>query len=86
METHRVDTISLKPERRAQLEHYAQRHKQDAAAALDDVLADYFASEEQDYQASVQAIRRGDEDVMAGHTKPAAEVHQSLRRKYGFPG
>jgi hypothetical protein len=77
IETHQIDTIPLKPERRAQWEDYAERHGQDAAAALDDVLADYFAWEEQDCKASVEAIRRGNEDVTAGHTKPAAEVHQA---------
>jgi len=81
-----MDIPPIKPERMAQLEDYARRHGQDTAAALDDVLADYFAWEQQDSQASVEAIRRGNEDVMAGRTKPAAEVHQSLRRKYGFPG
>jgi predicted transcriptional regulator len=86
METSHTDAIPLKPERRAQLEDYAQRHGQDSAAALDDLLADYFAWEEQDYQASVEAIRRGNEDVKAGRTKPAAEVHRSMRQKYGFPG
>jgi len=78
--------MPLKPERKAQLEEYAKRHGQDAAEALDDVLADYFAWEEEDYQASVEAIRRGYEDMKSGRTKPAEEVHQALRRKYGFPG
>ena len=78
--------MPLKPERKAQLEEYAKGHGQDAAQALDDVLADYFAWEEQDYQASVEAIRRGYDDMKAGRTKPAEEVHQVLRRKYGFPG
>ena len=80
-----MEMLPVKPERKAQLEEYAKRHGQDAAEALDEVLADYFAWEEQDYQASVEAIRRGNEDVMAGRTKPAEEVHQALRRKHGFP-
>jgi len=79
-----MDMMPVKPERKAQLEEYAKRHGQDAAQALDEVLADYFAWEEQDYEASVAAVRKGNEDVMAGHTKPAQETHQSLRRKYGL--
>ena len=81
-----MDRMPLKPERKAQLEDYARRHGQNAAEALDDVLADYFAWEEEDYQASVEAIRRGYEDMKAGRTKPAEEVHQALRRKHDFPG
>ena len=73
--------MPLKPERKAQLEEYAKRRGQDAAEALDDVLADYFAWEKQDYQASVEAIRRGYEDMKAGRTRPAEEVHQALCRE-----
>jgi len=80
-----MEMLPVKPERKVQLDAYAERHGQDAVTALDDVLADYFAWEEQDYQASVEAIRRGNEDVMAGRTRPAEEVHQALRQKYGFP-
>ena len=40
--------MPLKPERKAQLDDYARRHGQDAAEALDDVLADYFAWEQQE--------------------------------------
>ena len=76
----------LKPERKAQLEEYARRHGQDPADALDDVLAEYFAWEAQDFEDSVEAVRRGYEDMKAGRTKPADEVHQALRRKRGFPG
>lgn len=81
-----METMPLKPERKAQLEEYAQRHGQDAADALDHLLADYFGREEQDYKASVEAIRQGYQDMKAGRTKPAEEIHQALRRKYGFPG
>ncbi len=80
-----MDMLPVKPERKAQLEEYAKRHGQNAAEALDEVLADYFAWEEQDYEASVETIRRGNEDVMAGRTKPAEEVHEALRQRYGFP-
>ena len=81
-----MDTIAITPERKAQLDNYAQRHGQDAAAALDEVLADYFAWEERDFEQSVQAVRRGYEDVKAGRTRPADQVHNALRRKRGFPG
>jgi predicted transcriptional regulator len=81
-----MDMLPVTPERKMQLEEYAKRRGQDMTRALDDVLADYFAWEEQDYEMSVNAIRQGNEDVMAGRTKAAGEVHQALRRKYGFPG
>lgn len=35
-----MDVIPIRPERKAQLEEYAQRHGQDPATALDEVLAD----------------------------------------------
>ena len=80
-----MDVIPIRPERKAQLEHYAQRHGQDAAAALDDVLAEFLEHERQDYEESVAAIRRGYEDVKAGHTRPAAQVLKEIREKHGFP-
>ena len=81
-----MEMMAVKPERKAQLEAYAQRHGQDAVAALDEVLASYFEWEQQDYQASLEAIRRANDDVMTGRTKSAAEVHEAVRQKYGFPG
>jgi hypothetical protein len=38
-----MDVIPIKPERKAQLEEYAQRRGKDTAAALDDALAEYLA-------------------------------------------
>ncbi|HEV2380293.1 MAG TPA: hypothetical protein VG206_10915 [Terriglobia bacterium] len=80
-----MDTIPLKPERKAQLEDYARRHGQDTAAALDEVVANYLEWERQDYQEAVEGIRRGYEDVKAGRTRPAAEFLEELRVKHGFP-
>ena len=37
-----MDMIPIKPERKSQLEQYAQRRGQDSASALDDALANYF--------------------------------------------
>ena len=81
-----METIPLKPERKAQLEDYAQRHGEDPATALDDVLAAALEWEWQDYQEAVEGIQRGVEDVNAGRTRPAAEFFGEIRRKYGFPG
>jgi len=61
----------------------AQRHGQDPADALDDVLA-VLKWERQDYQEAVEGIRRGIEDVDAGRTRAAAEFFSEVRRKYGF--
>ena len=49
----------MKPECKAQLDAYAERHGQDAVTALDDVLADYFEWEQQDYREAVMGIERG---------------------------
>ena len=80
-----MDSIPLKPERKAQLDDYARRHGQDTAAALDEVVANYLEWERQDYQEAVEGIRRGYEDVKAGCTRPAAEFLEELRVKHGFP-
>ncbi len=80
-----MEMMPIKPERKAQLEEYAQRHGQDTTAALDEVLATYLEWDRQDYEESVQAIRRGYDDVRAGRTRPGAEFLEELREKHGFP-
>jgi hypothetical protein len=75
--------VNLKPERRAELADYAERHGQDIDAALDDLLAAQLERERREYDETVEAALRGFEDVKAGRTKPAEEVYQSLRLKYG---
>jgi predicted transcriptional regulator len=79
-----MEMIPLRPERRAQLEEYAQRRGQDPAAALDDALATYLERERQDYAEAVEGIRRGYEDVKTGRTRPATELLADLRQKHGI--
>ena len=81
-----MDTIPLTPQRKAQLEEYAQRHGQDPAAALDDALAAYLEWDRQDFEEAVAGIHQGYEDVKAGRTRPASEFIADMRRKHGFPG
>jgi predicted transcriptional regulator len=76
--------LNLKPERRAELEEYARLHDQSPEEALDDLLATQLAWERQECEQTFEAVRRGYEDVKAGRTKPAGEVHEAMRRKYGF--
>ena len=80
-----MDMIAMKAERKAQLEAYAERHGQDAVAALDEVLADYFAWEQQDYREAVDGIQRGYEDMKAGRVQPVEEFFEELRIEHGFP-
>jgi hypothetical protein len=81
-----MDMMPVKPERKAQLEEdYAQRHGQDAVAALDDVLADYFAQEQQDYREAVEGIQRGYEDMKAGRVQLMEEFFEDLRVEDDFP-
>jgi hypothetical protein len=80
-----MDMIPITPERKAQLENYARRRQQDAASALDDVLAEYLDWEQQDYDETVAAVLRAYEDVKTGRTRPADEVLEELRVKHGFP-
>jgi len=81
----RMDVISITPERRAQLEEYARRHGKDPAAALDEALSEYLEWERQDFNETVDAARRGFEDVVAGRTRPAVEFLAELREKHGLP-
>lgn len=77
--------LPVKPERKAQLDAYAERHGKDSATALDDVLADYLGWEQQDFQEAVQGIREGKEDMEAGRLQDAAEMFEDLRIKHGLP-
>jgi hypothetical protein len=81
-----MDMIPLKPERKAQLEEYAQRHGQDPATALDDALGAYLEWERQDFDEAVEGIRRGHEDVKTRRTRPAADLLSAMPRKYGILG
>ncbi len=78
-----MEMLPVKPERKAQLDAYAKRNGQDAATALDDLLADYFAWEQQDYEETVHAVLEGYKDVKAGRTRSAEKVHEALRLKHG---
>jgi predicted transcriptional regulator len=80
-----MDMIPLKPERKAQLEEYAQRRGQDPAAALDEALATYLEWARQDFAEAVEGIRHGYEAVKAGRTRPAADLLADLRQKHGIP-
>lgn len=80
-----MDTIPLTPERKAQLEEYAQRHGQDAATALDHVLETYLEWERQDFEQAAEGIRRGRADVDAGRARDASEFLADMRRKHDLP-
>ena len=80
-----METIPITPERKAHLERYAQRHGQDAAAALDEVLSDYLAWDEQDYHEAVEGIRRGYADLEAARIQSADQVFEELRVKHSLP-
>jgi hypothetical protein len=54
----RMEVRPIKPERKAQLEEYAQCRGQDTAAALEHALAEYLEWERQDYQEAIEAIRQ----------------------------
>jgi predicted transcriptional regulator len=80
-----MEMLPVKPERKAQLDKYAQRHGQDAATALDEVLANYLEWEQQDYNETVDGVMEEYADVKAGRTQPAEEFLEELRVKHGFP-
>lgn len=80
-----MNAIPLKPERKAQLEAYAQCYGQDPAVALDDVLAKHLEWEQEDYNTTVNAVQETYKRVKVGRTCPAAEFLEALRQKHGFP-
>lgn len=80
-----MDTIPLKPERKAQLEEYARRRGQEPAAALDEALAAYLEWERQDFVEAVDGVRNGYADVKAWRTKPAAQCLADLSSKHDLP-
>ena len=80
-----METLPVKPERLLQLEELARRRGKSTADALDDVLADYFESESEDYQQTVEGIRQGHEDMKSGRSKPADQVLDDFARKHGLP-
>jgi hypothetical protein len=80
-----MESISLTPERKAQLDLYARRHGQDPASALDHVLGAYLEWEEQDYREAVEGICEGYADLKARRTQPADQMFDELREKHGFP-
>ena len=77
-----MDSMPLKPERKAELQEYARRRGQDPETALDEALATYLDWERQDFAQSSEGIRRGCEDVKAGRTRPASDVLSDLRSKH----
>jgi hypothetical protein len=79
-----MDMLPVNPERKAQLEEYARLHDQTLEEALDDVLARHLAWDKEDHEETVQALLEAEEDIKAGRTKPAEEVHKALRLKHGL--
>ena len=76
--------MPAKPERKAQLEEYAQIHGQSPAEALDVLLAAQLEWERQDHEETVAALLEANADIEAQRTKPAGEVYKALRLKHGF--
>lgn len=79
-----METLNLKPERKAQLEEYARRHGMPVADALDDLLAAQLDSERKDYEEAVEGIREGYEDFKAGRIQDSNQAFAELRAKHGF--
>jgi hypothetical protein len=79
-----MEMLPVTPERKAQLEEYAQLHDQTPAEALDDLLAVHLEWEQEDHEDTVQALLEAEADIKAGRTRPAEEVHNSLRLKHGL--
>jgi hypothetical protein len=71
--------VQLTEERRPQLAEYAERRGQDVALALDEIVAHAVEWDRREYQATVEGIRRGYDDMKAGRTRSVAESFAELR-------
>lgn len=80
-----MEMVLLTPERKAQLDEYAQRRGESSAQVLDEVLADALAWEQQEYEETIAAVTQAYQSVKAGRTRPAGEYLEELRAKHGFP-
>jgi len=61
-----METVTLKPERKAQLEEFARQRGKDPAEALDEALAAFFDSELRDFEQAVAVIQRGHDGCARG--------------------
>jgi predicted DNA-binding protein len=77
-------SVTLRPERIAELEEFARKQGRDAALIVDDALETYMA-DARDYDETVQAALEGYEDVKAGRVQPIADFFDDLRVEHGFP-
>jgi predicted transcriptional regulator len=80
-----MEIVTIKPERKAQLEEFARQRGKDPAEALDEALGAFFDSEARDFEEAVAGIQRGDEDARAGRHRPAQEFLEELRAKHDLP-
>ena len=77
-------SISLKPERQAELEEFARQRGKSPSETLDEAVGAYLEWERQDFEEAVQGIQQGYEDVKDGRTRPADEFLSELRGKHGI--
>lgn len=81
-----MPTVSITPERMAQLDDYARRQGWGSDDALDQVLNDYLAWEHDDFEATLVAVNEAWESVKAGRTSSSEASLEALRIKHGLPG
>jgi predicted transcriptional regulator len=79
-----MEMLPVKPDRKAQLDTYAQRHGQDTAEALDEVLANYLEWEQEEHAETVEAVMEAYADIETGNYQPAEEFLEELRMKHGL--
>ena len=79
-----MEMMPIKPERKAEIEEYAQLHDQSAEEARDNLLAAQLDWERREYSAAVRPALDGYADIRAGRTKPGPEVHEAMRVKHGL--
>jgi len=84
MEAVPYDTVTLKPERKAQLEEFARKHGKDPAEALDEALAAYFDSEQRDFEEAVAGNPARPRRCARGTPSSSSGFLDELRVKHDF--
>ena len=80
-----MENLPLKPETAARLEDLARSRGRDPIDVANGALEEWLDQEREEFDETCQAVERGHADFQAGRTRPAQDVLNDLRQKYGIP-
>lgn len=80
-----MDTILIKPERKAELERLAAEYGQSPADLLDEAIASYLQWQIDTFDEDVAAVHEAMDDLKSGRSVSLEEFDQTMRLQYGIP-